>query len=246
MSEFLDSLRAGLTAFFEWVPNLIGAIVILVVGYFIAKGVALLVRKALEKVGVNKIVEKGKGAEWRQRVWPGLSPAGIVSKIVFWFIFLIALLLGLSALRVEALTDLLTKIVAYLPNVIVALLILLLAFFIASGVAALIRRIMGGTLFGRVLAAVAPTVVIALAFFMALTQLQIATPIVVGTYLAAIGSVGLGFALAFGLGGRQTAEKIIENAYEEGQEKLPEIKAEAEAAKGEAEKTNGAVGDPSA
>jgi len=233
VSEFYDSLRAGLTTFFEWVPNLIGAIIIIVVGYFIAKVIGLLIRKALEKIGANRLVEKGKGAEWRQRMWPGLSPAGIVSKIVFWFIFLIALLLGLSALRVEALTDLLSKIIAYLPNVVVALLILILAFFIAGGVAAVVRRVMGGTMFGKVVAAAAPAVVVALGFFMALTQLKIATPIVVGTYIAVIGSLALGAALAFGLGGRKTAEDIIDKAYKEGKEKLPEIKTEAEPAKGD-------------
>jgi hypothetical protein len=79
-------------------------------------------------------------------------------------------------------------------------------------------------------------VVVALGFFMALTQLKIATPIVVGTYLAVIGSLGLGAALAFGLGGRKTAENIIDTAYEEGKEKLPEIQAEAEAAGAEMEK----------
>jgi len=243
VSEFYDSLRAGLTTFFEWVPNLIGAVIIIVVGYLVAKGVGLLIRKALEKIGANRLVEKGKGAEWRQRMWPGLSPAGIVSKIVFWFIFLIALLLGLSALRVEALTDLLSKIIAYLPNVVVALLILVLAFFIAGGVAAVVRRVMGGTMFGKVVAAAAPAVVVALGFFMALTQLKIATPIVVGTYIAVIGSLALGAALAFGLGGRKTAEDIIDKAYREGKEKLPEIKAEP--AKGDLTPGNQPEGNPS-
>ncbi|NLV72086.1 MAG: hypothetical protein GXY46_05700 [Actinobacteria bacterium] len=160
---------------------MIGAILIILIGYFIAKGIALLVRKALEKVGADRIVEKGKGAEWRQKVWPGLSPSGLISKIVFWFIFLIAPLLGLSTLRVEALTDLLSKIIAYLPNLVVALLILILAFSIASGVAAVVRPVAGESLLGKIAAAIAPAVVVALGFFMALTQLKIATPIVVGT-----------------------------------------------------------------
>ncbi len=214
---------------------MIGAILIILIGYFIAKGIALLVRKALEKVGADRIVEKGKGAEWRQKVWPGLSPSGLISKIVFWFIFLIAPLLGLSTLRVEALTDLLSKIIAYLPNVVVALLILILAFFIASGVAAVVRRVAGESLLGKIAAAIAPAVVVALGFFMALTQLKIATPIVVGTYLAVLGALALGSALAFGLGGRRTAEDIIDKAYKEGKEKTAEIAQQTQAAEAEAE-----------
>lgn len=214
---------------------MIGAILIILIGYFIAKGIALLVRKALEKVGADRIVEKGKGAEWRQKVWPGLSPSGLISKIVFWFIFLIAPLLGLSTLRVEALTDLLSKIIAYLPNVVVALLILILAFFIASGVAAVVRPVAGESLLGKIAAAIAPAVVVALGFFMALTQLKIATPIVVGTYLAVLGALALGSALAFGLGGRRTAEDIIDKAYKEGKEKTAEIAQQTQAAEAEAE-----------
>ena len=93
----------------------------------------------------------------------------------------------------------------------------------------MVRRTLGYSLFGRLVAAVAPAVIVSIAFFMALTQLKIATPIVVGTYLAVIASMGLGFALAFGLGGRKTAEEIIETAYEEGKKKTPQ-QAEAAAA----------------
>jgi Mechanosensitive ion channel, conserved TM helix len=222
VSQFFDSLRSGLTEFFQWVPNLLGAIAILLIGYFLGKGIGALVRKALQKIGVDKLVEGGRGAEWRAKSWPGFSPSAIVGKIIFWFIFLIAILLALNALGIETLAGMISAIVAYLPNVVVAILILLVAFILAGGVAAVVRRTLGYSLFGRLVTAVAPAVIVSIAFFMALTQLKIATPIVVGTYLAVIASMGLGFALAFGLGGRKTAEEIIETAYEEGKKKTPQ------------------------
>lgn len=214
MSKVYDSLRAGLTTFFNWLPNLIGAIIILVVGYIIARVVAAVVRRVLTAIGVNKLLERGTVAEYKQRHWPSLNVATLISKIVFWFIFLMAILLGLQALRVEALTQFMTSIIAYLPNVVVAIAIILVAVLIASGVRAFVTRITKGTFFGRALATAAPAIVIAIGVFMALTQLRIATQIVVATYVIVLGTAGLGFALAFGLGGKHSAQRMLDESYD--------------------------------
>ena len=138
----------------------------------------------------------------------------LISRIVFWFIFLMALLLGLQALRVAALTAFMTTIIGYLPNVIVAIIIILLAVVIAGGVRAFVTRITKATFFGRALASAAPGIVIAIGVFMALNELKIATQIVVATYIIVLSAAGLGFALAFGLGGKNAAQRMLDESYE--------------------------------
>ena len=85
---------------------------------------------------------------------------------------------------------------------------------------------MPGTVLGKIVQTVAPTLIITIALFMALVQLKIATQIVIATYVLVLGAIALGFALAFGLGGREVASQVLMNAYQTGQQKMPQMKAE--------------------
>ena len=87
---------------------------------------------------------------------------------------------------------------------------------------------------GQYVQTVAPTLILTIALFMALVQLKIATQIVVATYVLVLGAVALGFALAFGLGGREVAGQMLISAYQTGQQKLPQVKAEMSQAKDQA------------
>jgi hypothetical protein len=101
--------------------------------------------------------------------------------------------------------------------VLAALLIFLVASLIATALVELVDRTMGDTPTGGIVKAVAPVLVMAIALFMILDQLNIASNIVTITYAALIGAVALGMALAFGLGGRDVAGRILESAYTRGQ-----------------------------
>jgi hypothetical protein len=117
-------------------------------------------------------------------------------------------------------------VLAYLPNVIAALLIFLIAAAIAAAVGGLVHRTMGDTPTGRVARSAAPTLVMAIAVFMILNQLGIATIIVTTTYIALIGAVALGSALAFGLGGRDAAADLINSGYRKAQEQSDQVRAD--------------------
>jgi hypothetical protein len=118
------------------------------------------------------------------------------------------------------------QVLAYLPNVIAALLIFLIAAAIAAAVGGLVHRTMGDTPTGRVARSAAPTLVMAIAVFMILNQLGIATVIVTATYIALIGAVALGSALAFGLGGRDAAADLINSGYRKAQEQSDQVRAD--------------------
>jgi hypothetical protein len=234
LADIGDSFQRAMDEFFTWLPSLLGALVLLIIGYIVAKVVAGLVRRGLQAAGADRALATGTAGEYKQRFAPTLHPSGVIGTIAFWFIFGLAIMLAVSALGINALTDFVAGIVAYLPNVVAAILILLIAIAIAGAVGGLAQRLMGGTMLGRLVQTAVPVLVITIALFMALVQLKIATQIVVATYVIVLGSIGLGFALAFGLGGRNVADRMLMGAYQTGQEKMPELRRDAQLAKEQA------------
>jgi hypothetical protein len=209
LSDFLHHIVNG-------IPKLLGALLLLFIGYLIAKAVAAIVRRALFKVRLNEHLHSGQGGNIIQRAVP--NPARFVASLVYWVIFLFALSVAVSALGIPALVDFIRGVYAYIPNVIAAVLIFLVAGAISAGVAGLVTRTMGDTPTGKVVAAAGPLVVMGLATFMILNQLKIAPAIVTITYAAIVGSASLGLALAFGLGGREVAGQVLQGLYEKGQQ----------------------------
>lgn len=208
--------------FFAWIPHLVGALVVLIIGFFVAKLLGRLVHSALKRAGLDRTVHGGTGGGFIQRVVP--SPSSLIGRIVYWAVMLGAISLAVTVLGITALTAFVASIYAYLPNVLAALLIFLVAGAVSAAVAALAQRVMGGTALGKIVATAAPIIVMAIAVFMILEQLKIATAIVTITYAAIMGAIALGSALAFGLGGRQVAQEMLQGAYEKGQEKKDELK----------------------
>ncbi len=217
LNNFLEQIAV-------WAPKLLGALLILIIGYFIAKGVAGIVRRLLNEAQLKERLHTGQGGNVIQRAVP--DPGQLISKIVFWVIFLGALSLGFGSLGIPLVTDLIRSIYAYLPNVIAALLIFLVASAVAAGIAGLVTNVMGDTPTGKIVAAGAPILVMGLAVFMILNQLKIAPEIVTITYAALVGSFALGSALAFGLGGRDMAARLLDGAYQKTQENAQTIKSD--------------------
>ena len=197
--------------FFAWLPALIGAIAVLLIGYFVAKIVGALVHRAAHRAGLDRTLHRGPGGNVIGRVTS--SPSRLLGTIVFWAIFLSAISLAASVLHVKALTAFVGAIWGYLPNVIAALAIFVIAGLIAGAVSSLAGRVMGDTGIGRVVQTGVPILVMTIATFMILNQLKIAPAIVTITYAALLGAIALGSALAFGLGGRDVAARMLEGAY---------------------------------
>jgi hypothetical protein len=217
-----NSIERGFTVFFAWIPALLGALAILVIGYFVAKFVGRLVGRSLERAGFDRSLHSSAGGTYVQKVTA--SPSRLVGTLSFWAIFLGAISLAVSVLGINALTNFVATIYAYLPNVLAAILIFLVASAISAGVAALATRVMGDTSLGKIVATAAPILVMTVATFMILDQLQIAQNIVVITYAGLIGAIALGSALAFGLGGRDVAGAILQGAYQQGQANKEQFK----------------------
>lgn len=212
-----DSVQTGLDTFFAYVPNIIGFLVLLLVGYVIAKLVKAVVRKALEGLGVDRHLADSQAGPLVEKVTPNGRPSRLVAGVAFWLVFLYALTAAISALKIPAVTSFMNQVLAYLPNVVAAVAIFVVAAALSTAVVAAVQRTMGDTPTGKVVATVVPGVVMAISLFMILTQLKIAVPIVTITYAAVLGMLALAGALAFGLGGRDVAAQLLQTAYEKSQ-----------------------------
>jgi Conserved TM helix len=134
--------------------------------------------------------------------------------------------IAISSLGIAALNDFLADVFAYLPNVVAAILIIVIAIALAGALTRIVTRAMGETGLGKMMATAVPALVLAIAVFMALNQLRIATEIVTITYAALLGAIALGSALAFGLGGRDVASRMLEDTYRRGQLERERYRAE--------------------
>ena len=220
--DVTTSLQRGLNEVVAFIPELIACILIIVVGYFVAKALGGLVTRLLRRAGFDEFLHKGAAGSWILKMTT--RPAGIVGTITFWAVFLAAVSWGVDVLGISALSGFVGAVWAYLPNVVAALLIFMVAGAIAAAVATLASRFFGDTSLGKIVATAAPILVMTIATFMILDQLQIAENIVVITYAALLGAIALGSALAFGLGGREVAREMLQGAYEKGQENKQQFK----------------------
>jgi len=231
VGDFFGNLLSSIA---HAIPAILGAAIILVVGYFIAKGLCKVVDGLLDKARLDERLHSGQGGSMLQKAVP--YPSDLVAKIVFWLIFLFAISAAVGSLGVPILTTVIAAIYAYIPKVIAATLIFLVAGTVAGGVAGLVQKTMGDTPTGKVISTTAPIVIMSIAGFMILNQLMIAPAIVTITYAVLLGSAGLGLALAFGLGGREVAGRMLNTAYDKSQAAQNRVRADIEVGKQNAKK----------
>jgi hypothetical protein len=223
--EISDSLQRGLDEVIAFLPRLVGFLVILLIGWLIARAVKALLVKALQGVGTDRALTSGSAGPYVARVMPDARPSELIGTIAFWFLFLGAIAIAVSQLGIEALDNFVQSIASYLPNVVAAILIFIVAGAVAAAVSSLLSRTLGETATGKIASTAAPVLIMGIAIFMILDQLNIAPAIVEFTYLALLGSVALGMAIAFGLGGRDLAARLLEDAYQQGRARRAEERA---------------------
>jgi hypothetical protein len=221
-----NSVQQAFDGFFGFLPNLLGFIVILIIGFVVAKIAQAVTRKILEKVGVDRHLHASNSHQYVERVLPGASVSNGMARVVFWLVFAFFIVAAIGALQIAAVTTFMNQVLAYLPNVIVAIAIFVVAALVSAAVAGAITKTMGDTPTGKIAATVLPAVVMVIALFMILEQLEIAPEIVRIAFAATMGAIALGLALAFGLGGRSVAQRMLEEAYEKGRQHKDQVRSD--------------------
>jgi len=210
----LTSFTSALALIFAFIPKFIGFLVIMLVGWLVAKALGKAVTFLLRKVGFDNFSNRIGLTRFEQRMGIHLDPADFLGQIVFWFVILIFLVPAFDTLGLTSVNGILNQLISYIPNVFVAVLILFLGVLLATVAADLVRGATATAGIGNpnVFAAIARWAIILFAAMMALTQLQVASALVVELFGAIVFGTALAFGLAFGLGGRDAAKRFIESS----------------------------------
>jgi hypothetical protein len=241
------ALRDALSTVAVFVPRLLLFLVILLVGWLIAKALRKVVDKVLERVGFDRAVERGgvKKALAKSQ----FDASDILAKIVFYAVMLFVLSTAFGVFGDNPISDYLRAIIAYLPKVFVAILILVIASAVAAGVKLLVQNALGGLSYGKLLANAASVVILALGVFAALDQLEIAQNVVNAVLYAVLAAIVGVVVVAVGGGGIQPMRTRWESALAKAEAEAPKAAAEAqgtnpvEAVKAEARSYDGGSGD---
>ena len=221
------SLARALGDFMAFIPKFLGAIVILLVGWLISSIVAGLVTRGLRMIRFNQIADRAEIDQFLARAGVRMDPAAVVGKMAFWFLMLSFVVAAFGALGLEQMQGVLANIIGFIPNVIVAVVVLLVGALVANFVANLVRGSSGMARVGdpNLLANIARGAVLVFAAMMALDQLEIAPTILNTLWMALIGMIAVAGALAFGLGGRDLAARLLNDWYERGKAKADDMKS---------------------
>lgn len=194
-----------------FIPSLVGALVVFVLGLVIASGLGTLVEKVFDALRLDHFLTKMGLAPHFERGGMKLQASKFLGQLVNWFLILVFLLAASDILGLYALSAFLRDVLNYVPNVIAAILIMLAAFVVGS----LLRRIVSASVMSaqlhaaRFLGSLTWWTVILFGFFAALVQLNVAATIVNNIVMGFIGMIALAGGLAFGLGGKEYAAHLI-------------------------------------
>ena len=210
-TAIFNALANAVNLILTFIPRLIGFLVILIVGLIIAALVAKAVTFLLRKVGFDRMSDRIGLTRFEQRMGVRMDTAGVLGKIVYWFIVLIFLVPAADALGVTAVSNVLNQLVAYIPNVFVAILVLFLGALAATVVADLVRGAVASANIGNpnIFAMIARWAIIAFAALVALEQLKITPDLINELFGAVVLALAIAFGLAFGLGGQEAARRWL-------------------------------------
>ena len=243
-TALLTSLVAALALLFGAIPKILAFAVILIIGWLIASAVAAAVAALLRAVKFNDLATRSGLSGFVQKMGVQTDAAGFLATLVKWFVRLIVLVTAFDALGLPAVSQVLQQLLLWLPNLVVALVVLVIAGLAANALAGLVRGATAESGLGNpnLLATIAKVAVWAFAIVIAVNQIGIATTIINTLFTATVGALALALALAFGLGGRETAAEIVRAWYQSGKEAAPKL-AEAASAAPSQVKIGGSTGN---
>jgi len=210
---FLESLRSFWSELSMSLPKLLGAIILLILGWLVARLFRRLTRKFLKLLKVDELAEKSGIEDFLIQGGVKFTTVTLISALVYWFVLLAVLLAALNSLGLHVAADLFNRIILYLPNVLVAIIVLIVGTLFAKFVRAATFTYLSnvGIAGAELISGIAQYALLIFAVSITLEQLQIGGEILVSAFQIAFGAVCLALAIAFGLGGKEWAAKILDN-----------------------------------
>lgn len=222
-------LTAGLDRFANGIPTVLGAILILVIGWIIAGILANIIAKLARVAHVDTLADHSKVNDFLSRSGTRMKASDILGEVVKWVVRLVFVEMAAEQVGLTQVTTLINQILAYIPNILVALLLLGVGLFLGNLLAGIVRGSASeaGMSNSSLLGKLASGGVMAFAIIAAVNELGIAAVVVNTLYIGLVGAISLALGLAFGLGGRETAAKLTEQWVGQAQETASKVQATA-------------------
>ncbi|MHB1620572.1 MAG: mechanosensitive ion channel family protein [Sulfuricella sp.] len=225
LNLILEPLQEVFLKFKVFLPNLLAMLVIMVLGIVLAKLIKIILVKSLvainfdswsDRMGFTTLMRKGG-------LWA--KPSATLGAIIFWLLIIVTLMIGLSALKIPAINNLVEQVFSYMPRAFSAAVILIIGYvltgFISQGV--LIAAVNSGYHYAKLLAEAIRTLLMVLILSMAMEQLQIAPSIVLAAFTIIFGGIVTALAISFGVGGIDAARRMIEREAAETKDEIEHL-----------------------
>lgn len=229
-AALVASLTTALSLFLGAIPRIIGFLVILVIGWFISGLLASAVAALLRAVRFNELAQRSGFSGFVNNMGVRTDASGLLANIAKWFVRLIVLVVAFDALGLPAVSQVLQQFLLWIPNLVVAVVVLVIAGLAANALGNLVRGSTAQAGLGNpaLLATIARVAVWGFGIVVAVNQIGVAQTLVNTLFMGFIGALALAAGLAFGLGGRETAAQIVQDWYRQGREARPRLERAAE------------------
>jgi len=208
---FIESSQQFLNEIAIALPKILGALIILIIGWIIAKLLKRLFIRLLRMVRFNFLTEKSGIEKFLKDGGVKTDSIEVLGTLLYWIIMLIVIMATLNSLNLTAASALFNEIMLYIPNIVVAIVILIIGIYLARMVSQIIKTSLKSMQdkTSDLISQISYVVIIIMTIFLTLGQLNIAQSIVSSAFQIVFGAICLALALAFGLGGREKASEII-------------------------------------
>lgn len=214
-NEVKTALMEMLNNFAQFLPKLMLAVVLLIIGYAIAKVLSKFVRIVFDKLGVNNLLEKSGFSSQLQRAGFKATPGTFTATLVFWLTILFVIKIAAKAASIQDISDIIIAIISFMPNALTAALIMLFGFIVADLIKNAVFNALNqmGLEYARTLSKVIFGFIFILILTVALSKINIQTELLNATVQIMLGALALALALALGLGLKRMAGSIVSGVY---------------------------------
>lgn len=203
----------------DFIPNLVGAVLILIVGWLIAMLLENLVDRVLRIINIPRLFERARVEDLVKRTGTSRDTVGLLAGLVKWIVYIATFLAAADVLGLEGVSDFLNKVLAYTPSVVAAVAIILVGGILAQFLAEVVRGAVSAANLGYAsfLGGVTRWSIWIFAILTALFQLGVAAPIIQTLFTGLVAAFSIAIGLAFGLGGQKTAADVLEKVRKDFQ-----------------------------
>lgn len=207
----ITGLAAALAAFMTAIPSVIGAIALLVIGWIVAGFIGGILAKFLRTIRIDDLAERSGIAGFLRRARVKADAAGVIGGLVKWYVRLIFLLMAANAVGLTAVSGIVNQVLAFIPNLLVAIVILGVFSWLATTAKNLVIGAVesAGMSNANMLGTLTFVTVLAFGIIAAANQIGVAATLINTLFIGVVGALALAFGLAFGLGGREEAAGLL-------------------------------------